>query len=79
MVCDDKKIVLFDVRVIDLNCRRGLKFLLQGGYHELQNEPNGVRERLIDTVTEWVLSHLSNTLPVVPVEVATLDTKKSNL
>ncbi|QRW10594.1 alpha/beta hydrolase family protein [Ceratobasidium sp. AG-Ba] len=32
-----------------------------GGFHELHNEPDGVQEKLIETVAGWVLAHASKT------------------
>jgi hypothetical protein len=31
---------------------------LQGGFHELQNEPNGVKEKLANDVVVFVKAHL---------------------
>ncbi|KIY46013.1 alpha/beta-hydrolase [Fistulina hepatica ATCC 64428] len=38
--------------------------LFQGGYHELQNEPGGVRERLADEIIQFVNEHLTISAPV---------------
>jgi acylglycerol lipase len=44
-----------------MNCR--LMFQ-QGGYHELHNEPDGVKEKLIEECITWVEAHLySNISP----------------
>jgi acylglycerol lipase len=32
----------------------------QGGYHELQNEPDGVKEKLADTVIRYIEEQLSS-------------------
>lgn len=31
----------------------------QGGFHELHNEPDGVLDKLVGTVTGWVEGHLA--------------------
>ncbi|KAG8699908.1 hypothetical protein FRC08_005042 [Ceratobasidium sp. 394] len=31
----------------------------EGGYHELHNEPDGVQDKLIETVSGWILAHLT--------------------
>ncbi|KAG8739600.1 hypothetical protein FRC10_005401 [Ceratobasidium sp. 414] len=31
----------------------------EGGYHELQNEPDGVQDKHIETVSGWILAHLA--------------------
>jgi acylglycerol lipase len=33
---------------------------LQGGYHELHNEPDGVREKLAETIIAFVQEHASD-------------------
>jgi len=35
--------------------------LYEGGFHELHNEPDGVKERLIKECIGWVNEHLSKT------------------
>jgi acylglycerol lipase len=32
--------------------------IYQGGYHELHNEPDGVKEKLIEECITWVEAHL---------------------
>ncbi|OCH83926.1 lysophospholipase [Obba rivulosa] len=32
--------------------------LYDGGYHELHNEPNGVKEKVIDEIISWVAAHI---------------------
>ena len=32
-------------------------FTLKGGYHELQNEPDGVKEKLVDECVAWAEAH----------------------
>ncbi|PPQ98353.1 hypothetical protein CVT26_013609 [Gymnopilus dilepis] len=41
--------------------------LYEGGYHELQNEPNGVKEKLADEIVAFIEEHLSE--PSVPQEI----------
>jgi acylglycerol lipase len=36
--------------------------ILQGGYHELQNEPDGVKEKFTDECAAWAEEHFN---PVV--------------
>jgi acylglycerol lipase len=31
--------------------------IIQGGYHELQNEPDGVKEKFTDECVTWVEEH----------------------
>ena len=35
---------------------RGLTGATQGGFHELVNEPEGVREKYVDACVSWVLA-----------------------
>ncbi|KAG8782197.1 hypothetical protein FRC12_021077 [Ceratobasidium sp. 428] len=38
------------------------KFIpFEGGYHELHNEPDGVQEKLSETVVGWILEHIETT------------------
>jgi len=39
--------------------RSGILIILQGGLHELQNEPHGVKEKLANEVILFIESHLS--------------------
>ncbi len=32
-------------------------FILKGGYHELQNEPDGVKEKFTDECVAWAEEH----------------------
>lgn len=32
--------------------------LIQGGYHELANEPDGMDQKFTDDVIAWILTHL---------------------
>ena len=32
-------------------------FIFKGGYHELQNEPDGVKEKLVDECVAWAEAH----------------------
>jgi acylglycerol lipase len=34
--------------------------LEQGGYHELQNEPDGVKEKLLEEVVSFIDDHLAS-------------------
>lgn len=34
--------------------------LLQGGFHELQNEPDGVQEKLVEECIAWIEAHIPN-------------------
>ncbi|KLO14153.1 lysophospholipase [Schizopora paradoxa] len=38
--------------------------IYEGGFHELHNEPNGVKEKLIEECISWVESHLPSSTPV---------------
>ena len=31
---------------------------IQGGYHELANEPDGISEKFTNEVIAWILAHL---------------------
>ncbi|KAF5355062.1 hypothetical protein D9756_005516 [Leucocoprinus leucothites] len=42
--------------------------LFEGGFHELQNEPGGVKEKLADEVIQFIESHLPPTISVTEVE-----------
>jgi acylglycerol lipase len=42
--------------------------LFEGGFHELQNEPNGVKEKLADEVLRFIESHLPPTISVTEAE-----------
>jgi hypothetical protein len=33
---------------------------IQGGYHELQNEPDGVKEKFTDECVAWAEEHFSS-------------------
>lgn len=35
--------------------------VIQGGYHELQNEPDGVKEKFTDECVVWAEEHFSST------------------
>jgi acylglycerol lipase len=39
---------------------------MQGGYHELQNEPDGVQEKLADEIKIFVDEHASSAADVEP-------------
>lgn len=53
---NDKNISLYEVcfsnNFLSLSNR-----VLQGGYHELQNEPDGVKEKLVDECVAWAEAH----------------------
>jgi acylglycerol lipase len=38
----------------------------QGGYHELQNEPDGVQEKLLGVIVAFVQANLSAHTPLAP-------------
>ena len=38
-------------------CQRRSNCALQGGYHDLQNEPDGVKEKLTDDCVAWAEKH----------------------
>ena len=38
-------------------CSNGI---IQGGYHELQNEPDGVKEKFTDECVAWAEDHFSS-------------------
>ena len=40
-----------------LHCGGLIIFILKGGYHELQNEPEGVKEKLVDECVAWAEAH----------------------
>ncbi|KAF6763006.1 Alpha/Beta hydrolase protein [Ephemerocybe angulata] len=40
--------------------------LIEGGFHELQNEPDGVKERLVDEIIQFVEGHVSSQSKQVP-------------
>ncbi|KAJ3575287.1 hypothetical protein NP233_g1202 [Leucocoprinus birnbaumii] len=42
--------------------------LFEGGFHELQNEPDGVKEKLADEVVHFIESHLPPTISVTEAE-----------
>ena len=55
----DKKLTLIEVstrpfNVVDILLTRSL----QGGYHELQNEPDGMKERVADEIVAFIEGHL---------------------
>lgn len=58
-----KKIVLFPVR-LQTKCRVEIFISFeQGGYHELQNEPDGVKEKLLEEVVSFIDDHLASFTP----------------
>ena len=57
---NDKRIALYEVCPQRVLCCGGLiMFIVQGGYHELQNEPDGVKEKFTDECVEWAEAHFS--------------------
>ncbi len=40
-----------------LCCGSLTMFILKGGYHELQNEPDGVKEKFTDECVAWAEEH----------------------
>jgi acylglycerol lipase len=42
--------------------------LFEDGFHELQNEPDGVKEKLVDEVIHFMESHLPPTISVTEAE-----------
>lgn len=60
LAADDKRISLYEVCSHESLFALLLSltvFILKGGYHELQNEPNGVKEKFTDECVAWVESH----------------------
>lgn len=69
-MADDKKLSLYEVRsphnlshLPTLSCIRVLLTLLwnflQGAYHEIQNEPDGVKEKMAEECITWIEARLS--------------------
>lgn len=54
---NDKNISLYEVCFPDVDFYSMSNRVLQGGYHELQNEPDGVKERLVDECVAWAEAH----------------------
>ena len=54
---NDKNISLYEVCFPDVDFYSLSNRVLQGGYHELQNEPDGVKERLVDECVAWAEAH----------------------
>ena len=54
----EKKITLFEVFSIPTVAFFFPIISFQGGYHELHNEPDGVREKLADTIIAFIEGHL---------------------
>ncbi|TFK21987.1 alpha/beta-hydrolase [Coprinopsis marcescibilis] len=44
----------------------------EGGYHELQNEPNGVKEKLVEVIVNFVEEHLPSSSSSPPIQKASL-------
>jgi len=55
----EKKITLFEVFFYPCRCVLFLTIFLQGGYHELHNEPDGVRDKLADAIIAFIEEHVS--------------------
>lgn len=55
-----KKIVLFPVRPQTKFRMEIFISFEQGGYHELQNEPDGVKEKLLEEVVSFIDDHLAS-------------------
>jgi acylglycerol lipase len=55
----DKNIYIYQVSDCDVTLMNGSLMFTQGGYHELHNEPDGVKERLFEECITWVEAHLS--------------------
>ena len=56
---NDKKISLYEVRLL-LYAYKLLHLtirIVQGGYHELHNEPDGVKEKFTDECVAWAEEH----------------------
>lgn len=49
---EDKKITLYEVR--DASSSLDCSDILQGGFHELVSEPDGVWEKFTDECISWV-------------------------
>ena len=58
---DDKRIALYEVcnqlGFFFAVLRRSNRVQPKGGYHELQNEPEGVKEKFVDECVEWAEAH----------------------
>ena len=59
---NDKRIALYEVchpnaDLCLLFCGGLTAFIFKGGYHELQNEPEGVKEKFTDECVEWAEAH----------------------
>jgi acylglycerol lipase len=70
VVADDKKLCLYEVPFLSLShaCPSPLvssifltlrRLLSQGAYHEIQNEPDGVKEKMTEECITWIEAHLS--------------------
>ena len=54
VVADDKKLSLYEVRTILALAMLPQLTHAQGGYHELQNEPDGVSEKMVEECITWI-------------------------
>ena len=57
----DKTFTSYEVNLSHIMVLNFLINVFQGGYHELHNEPNGGRERLVNECAEWILQHAVKT------------------
>lgn len=65
-----KKIVLFPVRLQNKIPQRKFSSLSkQGGYHELQNEPDGVKEKLVEEIVSFIDDRLASSTTLEEAEV----------
>lgn len=60
----DKKLTLIEVSTRPFGVLDALLTgCVQGGYHELQNEPDGVKERVADEIVAFIEGHLPSSSP----------------